>query len=156
MTALKLCVSIGICLLAGFIGSIFTTPSIATWYETLNKPALNPPNWVFAPVWTTLFILMGISLFLIWQKGLKSKGVVFAIVLFVIQLLLNMKWSFLFFGMHSPLYAFVDIVVLWLMILWAIIAFSKISKLAGWLLLPYLLWVSFASYLNFMVYLLNR
>jgi len=151
----KFIISVDICLLAGFFGSIFTTPSIPNWYASLNKPSFNPPNWLFAPVWTLLFILMGIALFLMWQKGLKKKGVKKALGFFIIQLIFNVLWSFFFFKFHSPFWALLDIAVLWLFILLTTIKFFKINKLSGILLLPYLLWVSFASILNYTVYKLN-
>lgn len=156
MNILKLIVSIGICLIAGAVGSIFTMPSIPTWYATLNRPAIAPPNWIFGPVWTTLFILMGIALYIVWQKGADKKDVKSAVILFGTQLLLNIFWSILFFGMQRPLYSFMEIIFLWLAILATILAFFKISKTAGWLLIPYILWVSFASYLNLAFYLLNK
>ncbi len=145
----KLALAIIICELAGVIGSFFTTPSIATWYKTLVRPFLAPPNWVFGPVWTTLFLMMGISLFLVWEKDRKSKIAKIALSVFALQLVLNTLWSILFFGLHNPLLAFIEIIFLWLAILASIILFSKISKPAAWLLVPYILWVSFASYLNF-------
>lgn len=150
---LKLIFSIGLCLGTGLLGSIFTGPSITTWYATLNKPAFSPPNWVFAPVWTTLFILMGISLYLIWitKDRLKQK----AFNLFFVQLALNVLWSILFFGMHNPILAFVDILILWWTIFLTIKAFSKINKLAGQLLWLYLAWVSFATLLNLSIIILN-
>lgn len=156
MKAIKLLVSIGVCLLAGFIGSIFTFQAIPTWYATLNRPSIAPPNWIFGPVWTTLYILMGIALYLVWEKGLDKKEVKIGLIWFAIQLILNTKWSFLFFGMHSPLYGLVAIVFLWFSILLTIIYFFKVSKAAGWLLVPYILWVSFAAYLNYSFWLLNR
>jgi len=152
---IKLFVSVLICLGAGFLGSIFTTPAIPTWYATLNKPSFNPPNWLFAPVWTTLFILMGISAFLVWQKGLKKKGVKKALVFFLIQLIFNVLWSFFFFKFHSPFLALLDIIVLWFLILLTMIKFFKINNTASLLLIPYLLWVSFASTLNYFFYKLN-
>ena len=152
---LKLIIAIVVSELAGIIGSIFTAPSIPAWYATLVKPALNPPSWVFGPVWTTLFALMGISAFLIWKKGLNHKGVKTALGIFIGQLFLNTLWSIIFFGLHSPALAFIEIIFLWLAILATIIAFAKISKSAAWLLLPYILWVSFAGYLNLMIWMLN-
>lgn len=154
----KLILSIVICLLAGGIGTIFTSSAPPagglTWYATLNKPSFSPPNWVFAPVWTTLYILMGISLYLVLSakgKGESQK----AIQIFGIQLTLNFLWSIIFFGWHSPLLALVDIVALWIAIVLTIKSFYKINKLAGNLLTPYLLWVSFATILNLMIVLLN-
>ncbi|MEJ2306479.1 MAG: tryptophan-rich sensory protein [candidate division WOR-3 bacterium] len=147
--------SIIICQLAGIIGSIFTTPAIPTWYANINKPTFRPPNWVFAPVWTTLFLLMGIALFLIWRKGLNEKDIKIAIAVFAFQLVLNTLWSFLFFGLESPFAAFIEIIFLWVAILASIILFFRISRLAGALLIPYILWVSFASILNFSIWRLN-
>ncbi|MBW3022657.1 tryptophan-rich sensory protein [Candidatus Woesearchaeota archaeon] len=152
---IMLVISLAVCQLAGFIGSIFNVSSIPTWYETLNKPSFNPPNWIFAPVWTTLFVLMGISLYLVWSKGLKKKGVKSAVYVFGGQLALNTLWSILFFGLRSPTLAFVEIIILWLAILWTIIKFYKISKTAAYLLIPYIAWVSFAVLLNFVFVLLN-
>lgn len=152
---IKLLVSLGVCLGAGFIGSVFTRQSVTTWYQTINKPSFNPPDWIFAPVWTTLFILMGIALFLIWQKGFTEKDNKVALYIFVLQLIFNMMWSLAFFGLRSPFLGVVVIVVLWVLILLTILKFFKISKLAGWLLIPYILWVSFASVLNFSIWQLN-
>ena len=151
----KLIVAIGICLLAGFFGSLFTTPSIPTWYAALQKPAFTPPNSYFAPVWTTLFVLMGISAFLVWNKGMESKGVKTALWLFDTQLVLNVLWSFLFFTLHSPFYALVEIIILWLAIALTMVKFFPISRIAGLLLFPYILWVSFAAVLNFYIVRLN-
>lgn len=152
---LKLIVAIIISELAGIIGSLFTAPSIAGWYATLTKPALNPPSWIFGPVWTTLFALMGIAAFLVWKKGLDRKDVRIALSIFIGQLALNMLWSIIFFGSQSPEAAFVEIIFLWLAILATITVFAKISKPAAWLLLPYILWVSFAAYLNYSIWILN-
>jgi benzodiazapine receptor len=153
--AFKLIIAIAFSELAGIIGSVFTMPSISGWYADLAKPALNPPNWVFGPVWTTLFALMGIAAFLVWRKGLKRKGAKIALGIFIIQLALNTLWSVIFFGLHSPGGAFVEIIFLWIAIVLTIIAFSKISKAAAWLLVPYIIWVSFAMYLNFSIWALN-
>lgn len=144
----KLIFSIGLCLGAGILGSFFTISSIPTWYTTLNKPLLSPPNWVFAPVWTTLYILMGISLYLVWRKTHVPS-------VFWVQLILNATWSIVFFGLKSPILALVDIVVLWLAIFLTIKSFYKINKLAGNLLIPYLAWVSFATILNLSIVILN-
>lgn len=155
INTLKFLVSIIICQLAGYVGSIFTAPEIGIWYAALKKPFFSPPNWVFAPVWTTLFLLMGISLYLIWEKQILNEGRGFAISIFVFQLILNILWSVLFFGFHSPLAAFIEIIALWIMILFTIEAFSKISKLSAWLLLPYIVWVTFAGILNLFIWWLN-
>ena len=151
----KLIIAIAVSELAGIIGSLFTTPSIPTWYATLTKPTFNPPSWVFAPVWTTLFVLMGIAAFLIWKKGLERKDVKIALSIFIGQLILNMLWSIIFFGLHNPGLAFIEIIFLWAAILVTIIYFHKISKLAAWLLVPYILWVSFAAFLNFSIWQLS-
>ncbi len=161
--AFKLIIALAVSEAAGVVGALFTTPAIQSgWYATLVRPALNPPAWVFGPVWTTLFALMGISLFLIWKQHpyiLENVRVLrvwkFGIAAFFVQLFLNVIWSIIFFGLHSPGAAFVEIIFLWLAILATIIAFSKISKPAAWLLVPYILWVSFAGYLNFAIWLLN-
>ena len=152
---IKLLVSIVICQAAGIIGSIFTTPNITTWYATLKKPAFAPPNWLFAPVWTMLFLLMGIALYLVWRRGLNNEPVRTAFIIFILQLIINILWSVMFFYFMFPLGGFVMIIALWLLILLTIIHFINISRAAGILLLPYLLWVSFASILNFMLWRLN-
>lgn len=152
----KLVSSIILCELVAIIGSAVTLPSIKTWYITLNKPEFNPPNWIFGPVWTVLFLLMGISLYLIWSNGTKTKKVREALYYFSAQLLLNFLWSLFFFGMHNPLLAFFDIILLWFAILFTILKFQEISKLAAYLLYPYLFWVSFATLLNFAVVVLNK
>ncbi|MCZ3366680.1 MULTISPECIES: TspO/MBR family protein [Methanobacterium] len=152
---LKLVVSILIPLIAGFIGSIATMSSIPTWYASIIKPDWAPPNWVFGPVWTTLFILMGIALFLVWRKGLWRRDVKIAVIIFAVQLVLNVLWSVIFFGLQSLLGGLIEIVFLWIAILATIIAFYRISKPAGILLLPYIIWVTIASYLTYTVYLLN-
>jgi len=152
---IKLITAVLICQFAGIIGSVFTTPTRPTWYASINKPEFNPPNWVFAPVWTMLFLLMGISLYLIWEKGLEKKEVKHAVYVFGLQLFLNIVWSFLFFGLQNPFLAFAEIVLLWIAILASIILFYRISKKAGLLLVPYILWVSFAAFLNYSVWILN-
>jgi tryptophan-rich sensory protein len=151
----KLYITIGVSLLAGFIGSIFTMSAVTTWYTTLVRPVLSPPNWVFGPVWTTLYILMGISAFLIWKNGLDRKDVRKALAVFGLQLILNTTWSIIFFNLQSPAWAFVNIVAMWIAIVWTMILFYKISRPAMWLLLPYIMWVSFAGYLNLMIWILN-
>ena len=159
----KLIIAIVISELAGIIGSVFTTPSITGWYAGIVKPALNPPAWVFGPVWTTLFGFMGIAAFLIWKKGLERRDVKIALGIFAGQLVLNTLWSIIFFGSTSLTInglnnigiAFVEIIFLWLAILATIIAFAKISKPAAWLLVLYILWVSFAGYLNYSIWMLN-
>jgi len=152
---IKLVVSIVACQCAGIIGSIFTTRAIPTWYAALEKPFFNPPNWLFAPAWITLYLLMGIAAFLVWRKGLGQKGVRAALVVFLVQLVLNALWSVVFFGLKSPLWGVVVILALWVAILLTIIRFFKLSTAAGALLLPYILWVSFASVLNVAIWVLN-
>lgn len=164
----KLIIAIAVSEMAGVIGAFFTTPSIAGWYAGIVKPALNPPAWVFGPVWTTLFALMGIAAFFVWSSYAeasadKKKGIKIALALFGIQLVLNTLWSIIFFGSTSLTInglnnigiALIEIVFLWLAILATIIAFGKISKPAAWLLVPYILWVSFAMYLNYAIWALN-
>ena len=150
----KLLASIIICEFAGVAGSVFTAPQIKGWYAGLEKPFFNPPNWIFAPVWTALFILMGISLWMIWtekEKISKKK----AILIFAVQLILNVLWSLMFFGLNSPVLGFLIIVPLWIAIFLTIKEFYKISKIASYLLAPYILWVSFASVLNAFIWFLN-
>jgi benzodiazapine receptor len=149
---LKLIISILICEFAGLIGSIFTSSSIPTWYGSLTKSSINPPNWVFAPVWTTLFLLMGVSLYLILESKQKTKK---AMTLFSIQLFLNILWSIIFFGFRSPFFALIEIFFLWIAIFLTTIEFYKISKISAYLLIPYLLWVSFAILLNYSIFILN-
>jgi benzodiazapine receptor len=151
----KLVVSIVACQCAGVIGSLATTPNIPTWYATLQKPVFTPPNWLFAPAWITLYLLMAIAAFLIWRKGLVEEGIKSALVIFLVQLVLNALWSVVFFGLQSPLYGMVVILALWVAILLTIIRFFKLSIAAGALLLPYILWVSFASILNISIWVLN-
>jgi benzodiazapine receptor len=160
---LRLGVSIAIPLVAGVIGSIFTSESVSTWYQTIEKPSFSPPDWLFGPVWTTLYVMMGISLFLIWRattstttftKGRHSRKIS-AFIAFGSQLILNVLWSFIFFGLRSPQLAFAEIVILLISIVVTIVIFSKISKLAAVLMIPYAGWVTFASLLNLQIWLLN-
>ncbi|HII72446.1 TPA: tryptophan-rich sensory protein [Candidatus Woesearchaeota archaeon] len=150
-----LAASIIICQAAGFIGSFFTITGDRSWYAGLVRPSIAPPNWVFGPVWITLYFLMGISLFLVLRKGLKKTENKVAVGLFGGQLVLNSLWSILFFGIQSPSMAFIEIIILWLMILASMIAFYKIRKEAMYLLIPYILWVSFAALLNYQFMMLN-
>lgn len=153
--AAKLITALAACQLVGVVGSVFTTPSLPTWYAALRKPAFTPPDGVFAPVWITLFFLMGVAAFLVWDKGIGSKGVKTALTFFGVQLGLNLLWSGLFFGLRSPLLAFVEIVALWLAIGAAILTFYRVSKPASFLLIPYITWVSFAAVLNYTIVKLN-
>ncbi|MBD3155567.1 MAG: tryptophan-rich sensory protein [Candidatus Aenigmarchaeota archaeon] len=150
----KLVLSIMICQAAGLIGSIFTSQSVNTWYQNIQKPSFNPPSWVFGPVWTTLFLMMGISLYLILIKRM-SKKVKLGIVLFGVQLVLNILWSLFFFGLQDPLLGFIEITILWVFIALTIYQFRKIDKRSSYLLIPYILWVSFAAILNLSIWLLN-
>ena len=153
----RLVVSLVVPLLVGFLGSFFTTAeSLNNWYANLNKPWFNPPDWIFGPVWTTLYILMGIAAFLVWRKGLDNKLVRLALILFVIQLILNAFWSALFFGLRCPLCGLIDIALLLVAIVLTIIYFFKISLWPALLLIPYLGWVSFAAVLNAAIYISNR
>jgi tryptophan-rich sensory protein len=154
---LKLVITIVVSELAGVIGSIFTISAIPTWYAGLMKPVINPPSWLFGPVWVILYALMGVAAFLVWRWGSKEKRETKekALGIFCLQLILNVAWSIIFFGLHSPLWAFVCIIVLWLAILWTMVVFYKLSKPAMYLLLPYILWVSFAAYLNYSILILN-
>jgi len=151
---LTLLVSIITCQLVGAIGSIFTFSAIPNWYSTINKPFFNPPNWLFGPVWTLLYLFMGIALYLILntKKTAKRKT---ALIIFFTQLGLNTLWSIIFFGLQSPGLAFVEIIFLLIFIVFSILKFLPISKKAAYLLVPYLIWVSFASILNFSIFLLN-
>jgi len=154
MRILKLIVSIAVCELAGAVGSVFTISAIPTWYATLSKPSFNPPNWVFGPAWTILYLLMGVSLYLIWEKGFTKESKV-AVSIFGVQLALNALWSVVFFGLRSPAYALIVIIALWLAIAVTIIKFYKISRNAAFVLIPYLAWVSFAAILNYFVWQMN-
>lgn len=153
---LKLLVfSIGICELAGIIGSIFTFSSVKTWYLTLNKPSFNPPSSIFGPVWTILYLLMGVSLYLILLKLKKNKSVKYAVKTFFIHLVFNSLWSIVFFGFHNLSLSLVIIVILLGLIIYLIKLFEKIDKNASMLLLPYVAWVAFATVLNFTIWSLN-
>lgn len=145
------------CLAIGYFSGIVTRSSIDTWYPTLIKPSFNPPNWVFAPAWSLLYLLMGVAAGLVWDRIEYEKEVVKnALVFFAIQLALNALWSYLFFGLMNPLLALIEIFVLWLMIYETLLKFVKINKVAGYLLVPYLLWVSFATILNASIWWLNK
>ena len=149
-----LVIFIVVCLGAGGLGAIATTPEIEGWYKTIEKPSWNPPDYVFGPVWTTLFVMMAIAAWLVWKpEGFKAAAL--PLTLFGVQLALNVAWSWIFFGMHQPGWAFAEIMVLWLAIVATTVAFFRCSKIAGWLMVPYLAWVSFASVLNFTIWRLN-
>src|SRR3989344_995304 len=151
MPALAAGLSVFFAACAGIIGSMFTTEAIPTWYATLNKPWFNPPNWLFGPAWTTLYILMGLAAFLILKNYRQTKKGKQALVVYLIQLVLNAAWSIIFFGFYSPGAALIEIILLWVFILWTIIIFWRLRRTAGILLLPYIMWVSFAAILNFFI-----
>jgi translocator protein len=148
----KLIVCILICQSAGIIGSVFTSSSVSTWFTTLNTPEFTPPGWLISAVWIILFTLMGISLFLVWREGLDRSEVKSALYIFSAQLIVNVLWSGAFFGLRSPLAGIIVIVLLWILILLTIIRFWPISRAAAILLVPYILWVSFAAFLNFTIW----
>jgi tryptophan-rich sensory protein len=152
----KLVISVVACEGAGGIGAIFTTRAISSWYARLKKPTFTPPNSAFGPVWITLYLLMGIAVFLVWREGLGQGGITAAFVIFWLQLVLNILWSVVFFGRKSLFGAMVIILLLWIPILITIIAFFGVSSLAGALLIPYIIWVSIAANLNVQVWKLNR
>uniref|UniRef100_A0A7C4CAW5 Tryptophan-rich sensory protein n=1 Tax=candidate division WOR-3 bacterium TaxID=2052148 RepID=A0A7C4CAW5_UNCW3 len=152
----KLVVSLLLPLGSGAIGGLATSAAIPTWYQELSKPAFSPPNWLFGPAWTVLYLLMGIAAFLVWRLGWGTPGVRIALAAFLGQLLLNALWSLLFFGLRSPLAGMVEIVVLWLAVGLTIVLFARVSIAAGLLLLPYIGWVTFAAVLNGAILALNR
>ena len=152
---IKLVASLLLPLAIGGIAGIFTTEAIPGWYATLNQPSFNPPNWVFGPVWTTLYTIMGISLFLIWKRD-TSKQRNQAILIFLVQLLLNFCWSFFFFYFKMIGIALIDIVALWIMIIVMLVHFYKLKPVAAYINIPYLLWVTFATALNGAYFFLNR
>lgn len=144
-----------LCILAGSSGSLFTIEKIQTWYASLNKPWFTPPNWLFLPVWFTLFTLMGVSLYLVLSKGYERKDIRQASAIFTFQFALNILWSLIFFGLESPLFGFIEIIILWISIAATIWKFHGISRKAAYLLIPYICWVSVAAALNFGVLILN-
>jgi len=155
-TFVKMACSVSICLLTGFVGSFLTMDSVKTWYAELSKPSFNPPDWAFGVVWPILYVMMGVAAFLVWRKRTGSRQVRIALGLFLAQLALNGIWTPIFFGLHMMGLALVEIILLWLAILATIIAFWRISKTAACLLIPYILWVSFAIALNAGLWHLNR
>lgn len=145
------------CLVIGYFSGMVTRSAITTWYPTLVKPSFNPPNWIFAPVWSMLYIMMGVAAGLVWNRiDFEKEAVKKALLFFAIQLALNALWSFLFFGLKNPMLAGIEIIVLWLMIYETYTKFVKINKIAAYLFIPYLLWVSFAMVLNGSIWWLNR
>ncbi|MDK2826759.1 TspO and MBR related proteins [Methanolobus vulcani] len=151
----QLIISIIICQIPGIFGGFITVNAIQTWYAYLQKPTLVPPNWSFSIVWTLLYLLMGISLYIVWQKGWSMSDVKTAMSIFIVQLFFNFLWSYLFFGLRSPQLGLAGITLLWILIVVNIIQFYRISRPAGLLLVPYILWVSFAAYLNYSIMVLN-
>lgn len=149
-------ISLLITLSIGFVASLFTRPEIAGWYSQLHKPSFTPPSWLFAPVWTTLYVMIAVAAYLVWKRRNDGLNYTRAAIVYFFQLLLNFSWSIVFFGMHHVLGAAFIIVLLWIFIIWNIKVFSNYSRVAAWLLVPYLLWVSFASALNIGIYLLNK
>lgn len=153
----KIAIALIVCLLVGYSASVVTRPSVESWYPTLIKPIFNPPNWIFMPMWTLLYILMAVAAGLVWDKiKEQNEEVKKALAFFLIQLTLNAIWSYLFFGLKNPMLALIEIALLWLMIYETYIKFVKINKIAGYLLIPYLAWVSFAVILNASIWWLNR
>ncbi len=154
--AAKLVIAVAVPLLVGGLSGFATARGVSDWYPTLIKPSFNPPEWVFGPVWTVLYISMGVAAFLVWREGLDGDGVRIALAVFAIQLALNGLWSILFFGMQSPVWALVEIALLWTAIGITVVLFWRIAPLPGALLLPYWAWVSFALLLNASLWWLNR
>lgn len=151
----KLLVSLMMPLGLGTLAGIFMATALPEWYANLNQPSFNPPNWIFGPVWSTLYILMGFSLFLIWDVD-ASKERNLAIYIFLLQLVLNIGWSFIFFNFNMIGLALVDIILLWISIVIMLVLFYRIKPLASAINIPYLLWVTFAAILNTSFYFLNR
>ena len=153
---IRLLISVLGCQAAGLIGGLFTRSSVETWYKTIQKPAFTPPNWIFGPVWILLYLLMGISLYLIWNSNIQSNYRNPAIILFLIQLTLNILWSFLFFYLKNPFAGFIEILILLIFIILTAWKFLGINKIASFLMIPYILWVGFAAILTFSIWTLNR
>jgi benzodiazapine receptor len=151
---IKLIICILICQLAGIIGSLFTISSITSWYANLNRPFFTPPDWLFGPVWITLYALMGISLYLVWNE--KSKGKIkIPLAMFSIQLVLNALWSIMFFGFQLIFYGLVEIIIMWIFIALTMLSFYRVSRKAALTLVPYIAWVTIATLLNYFVWVLN-
>ena len=151
----KLIIAIAIPIAIGATAGLFTVTGVGSWYQTINKPSWNPPGWVFAPVWTTLYVMMGVSLYLVWKSGVSNNLKRTAIGLCAFQLVLNFFWSLIFFDQQQPGWALVEIIVMWFFILFTIFAFAKVNKTAAWLLVPYISWVSFATILNYTIWKMN-
>ena len=155
-SALKLVIAVALPIAVGGLSGFATANGVSTWYPTLVKPPFNPPSWVFGPVWTVLYLMMGVAAYLVWLRGIDSAGVKTALTVFLIQLALNGLWSILFFGLHQPGWALVEIILLWTAIGATIFLFWRVVPAAGMLLLPYWAWVSFATVLNASLWWLNR
>jgi len=153
---LKLIISLAIPQIVAAGASYFTVTRSGSWYRFIEKPEWNPPDWVFGPVWTALYIMMGIAFYLVWKSNVPISKKRKAIILWGVQLILNFFWSYIFFGQEQIFGAFLEIIVLWLFILLTIFAFARINKWAAWLMVPYIGWVSFAALLNFTIWELNR
>jgi len=153
---IKFIVCLALTFSAALLGSLFTRNAVSDWYANLNKPIFTPPDWLFGPVWTALYLLMALSALLVWHKGLENPAVRIALALFLVQLILNALWTPLFFGLKMLLVAFIEILLLLTAIGLTIMAFARVSIPAALLLLPYILWTSFAAVLNFSIWLLNR
>lgn len=151
----KILIAVALCFGLGTLSGVSTISAIQDWYVHLNKPFFTPPNWLFGPAWTILYILIGVAAGLVWHKGTDNPLVKSALGLFVAQFILNLAWSPIFFGMKQPLIALVVIVLLWILILWTILRFRKVDNLAAGLMVPYLLWVTFATALNAAIVYLN-
>jgi len=152
---IKLSSSIAITLSVGAIAGYCTATEIGEWYAGLSKPFFNPPNYVFGPVWTVLYILMGISLYKIWQTSSHKRKKI-SLILFFVQLFFNMMWSFIFFKGHFIGWALIDICIMWTLINVCIGFFYQVNKTAAWLMIPYMVWVSFAGVLNYAIWILNK
>jgi tryptophan-rich sensory protein len=148
-------IAVAICLVIGFLSSVATQSSVVDWYPTLNKPSFNPPNWLFAPVWSVLYVMMGVAAGLVWARGFHHIWVKTALYHFIFQLLFNALWSIVFFGLKEPSWALLVIFTLLILIVLTIRWFKVVHKTAAILMIPYLLWVCFASALNYKIWVLN-
>lgn len=154
---LKISIMVVTCLVIGYLSSLVTREGVETWYQTIEKPSFNPPREVFSPVWTVLYIMMGVAAGLVWSRIDQQREMVRkALVFFWIQLALNALWSYLFFGLHNPFLALIEIILLWLMIYETFVQFNKVNRIAGYLFIPYLLWVTFATVLTGSIWWLNK
>ena len=152
----KLIISLALPQIAGISGALLTDTGESSWFQSLNKPEWNPPGWLFGPVWTTLYILMGIAFYLVWKARAFSTKKQPAMIAWIVQLVFNFFWTIIFFGWQQPGWAFAEICCLWILILITIFLFARISKLAAWLMVPYISWVSFAALLNYTIWQMNQ